>query len=141
MTVASQSPPLTATLPDGQPAEAGDAPLASDAEELDLTEPPKPLNLSQKAIEQRLRRVCKADKTGNFKVPEQVVKEFEDVSGGGRTNLLKKFEQCGFDRAGTHMALEHAHVMPPCGRSASWPRSSASISASRNLVPLPCTSS
>lgn len=87
---------------------AEDAPPENGGEDAseDLSQPPAPLkNLSPKAIEQRLRRVCKPDKMGNFKVPEQVVKEFEDVSGGGRASLLRKFEQCGFERAGRHLLL------------------------------------
>lgn len=54
-----------------------------------------PITLSDAAAQARLRRVCTPNSKGEYKVPEQVIKEFEDRNA--RMNLMKEFEKLGFD--------------------------------------------
>lgn len=57
---------------------------------------PAPNYLSEAAAKARMRRICTPDCKGNFKVPQQVIDQFNDPTA--RVNLMKMFERVGHDR-------------------------------------------
>lgn len=75
-----------------------------------MPEPPPPPPLTKNAIRLRLRRVLSPNATGDFKVPVEVIKDFE---GDNKERLYSLFEKSGYDKdmVGKHYFLKEIYIV------------------------------
>ena len=60
----------------------------------DVQEPPKaPVALSMAAADARLRRICTPTANGKYKVPMDLIKQYQENRG----EVKRLFERCGYD--------------------------------------------
>ena len=45
-----------------------------------------------------LRRLVQPRADGSFLVPEEIIQKFKDIAGGGRSEVLRLYEQCGCNK-------------------------------------------
>ena len=103
------SPTTTTTLTSEEPSEWPQPPKPLEAKA--TSEPPAqqtqkaehvatkpPPVLSDRAIDQKLRRIVAPRADGTYLVGSDWVDAFKDLSGGGRDKVKGLFEKCGYDR-------------------------------------------
>ena len=47
-----------------------------------------------------LRRLIQPRADGSFLVPSEIIEKFKDIKGGGREEVLRLYEKCGFNKDG-----------------------------------------
>lgn len=60
-----------------------------------------------------LRRLVQPRADGSFLVPEEIVHKFKDIAGGGRSEVLRLYEQCGFNKDPRRICKE-THAVLVC---------------------------
>lgn len=65
-----------------------------------------------------LRRLVQPRADGSFLVPEEIIGKFKDIAGGGRSEVLRLYEQCGCNKdprsswKETHVVLIFIRYVP-----------------------------
>ena len=81
--------PATNVKPKAPPANLSKDPALQQTAAAQNPEP-----LSYKTIHKRMERIMQPNAKGNFKVGEDIRKQWQDIQGGGRDRLLQMFADC-----------------------------------------------
>ena len=87
-------------------------PTPQEVKELQVPISEPPPEISQKALDARLRRVTKPRSNGTYLIPEDIRKAYEDLHGGGRDQVRFLFERAAYDPAAS--LLNHLDHISAC---------------------------